>query len=250
MSSRRYTRGFSLVELMVAMVLGLLLTAAAVSLFSTNQRTFQLQQTMGQLQEQGQLAMRFINQDVRRLGLVKDDVAAMVTTPPGVITSGSLPPASSNNDSNGNDRLTFSYHGAVDCEGDSLTPLQDTVVVNTYWVDDDAQLNCAGNLDAGSNGVILLRGVRSFQVLYGVDTEKNGMPGVTQYVTADDLGVVPVVAIKLGVLMEADLASMSNAEQEQTFYILDSEVTVDEGRTMRRQFQSIVAVRNYSWEDI
>ena len=95
MSSRRYTRGFSLVELMVAMVLGLLLTAAAVSLFSTNQRTFQLQQTMGQLQEQGQLAMRFINQDVRRLGLVKDDVAAIATTPPGGITSGSLPPAAS-----------------------------------------------------------------------------------------------------------------------------------------------------------
>ena len=250
MSARRVIRGFSLVELMVAMVLGLLLTAAAVCLFSTNQRTFQLQQTMGQLQEQGQLAMRFINQDVRKIGLVREDVGALVL--PGIITTGASPAPSSNNDENGNDRLTFSFHGAVDCEGESLMPLQNTVVVNTYWVDDDGQLNCEGNLSVGSNGVTLLRGVRSFQVLYGIDTEHDGIASVSQYITADelDLDQDPVLAIKLGVLMEADLPSMSNAEQEQTFYILDSEVVVDEGRTMRRQFHSTVAIRNYSWEEI
>jgi len=248
MTTRRPMRGFSLVELMVAMVLGLLLTAAAVSLFSTNQRTFQLQQTMGQLQEQGQLAMRFINQDVRKIGLVKESVSATVL--PGVITTGASPAPSSNSDGSGNDRLTFSYHGAVDCEGDSLLPLQETIVINTYWVDDENQLNCAGNLNAGNSGVTLLRGVRSFQVLYGIDTERDGKAFVSQYVTADDLDLEPVLAVKIGVLMEADLPSMSNAEQEQTFYILDSEVDVDEGRTMRRQFQSTVAVRNYSWEKI
>lgn len=248
MNTHRYARGFSLVELMVAMVLGLLITAAAVSLFSTNQRTFQLQQAMGQLQEQGQLAMRFINQDVRKTGLTKDSVVATVL--PGVVTTGASPLPSSNNDGNGNDRLTLSYHGAVDCEGDSLTPVQDTVVVNSYWVDDDSQLNCEGSLDSGSNGVILLRGVRSFQVLYGIDGDRDGVAFASQYVTADDLSGEPILAIKLGVLMEADLPSMSSAEQEQKFYILDSEVTVDEGRTMRRQFQSTVAVRNYSWEEI
>ena len=94
--------------------------------------------------------------------------------------------------------------------------------------------------------------MRSFQVLYGIDTEHDGIASVSQYITADelDLDQDPVLAIKLGVLMEADLPSMSNAEQEQTFYILDSEVVVDEGRTMRRQFHSTVAIRNYSWEEI
>lgn len=248
MSPRKHTQGFSLVELMVAMVLGLLLTAAAVSLFSTNQRTFQLQQTMGQLQEQGQLAMRFINQDVRRTGLTKDSVTALVL--PGVVTTGASPLPSSDGGNNGNDRLTLSYHGGVDCEGDSLTPVQDTMVINSYWVDDDNQLNCEGSLDTGTNGVVLLRGVRSFQVLYGVDSDFDGVAFASQYVTADELSDDPVLAIKIGVLMEADLPSMSSAEQEQRFYILDREVTVDEGRTMRRQFQSTIAVRNYAWDEV
>ena len=78
MRMRRYQSGFSLVELMVAMALGLLITGAALSLFSTNQRMFQLQQGESELQEQGYLAMRFIVEDVRMAGFHDISVLSLI----------------------------------------------------------------------------------------------------------------------------------------------------------------------------
>ena len=51
----RKDKGFSLVELMVAMLLGLLITGAALQLFLANQQSFALQQTLSRVQENGQL---------------------------------------------------------------------------------------------------------------------------------------------------------------------------------------------------
>ena len=66
--------GFSLVELMVALVLGLIVSAAAIQLFTTNQKTFVLQQTASQLQQDSQQIMRFLVRDLRKTGLVWDSV--------------------------------------------------------------------------------------------------------------------------------------------------------------------------------
>lgn len=252
-------RGFSLVELMVAMVLGLLITGAAVSLFSTNQRTFQLQQAKSQLQEQGQLAMRFIVDDVRMAGFRDQSVAS---DEPAILASavaGLTLPIAADNDSNGNDRLTLSRHARRDCEGNPAPgagiepedmPYLD--VVNTYWVDNDGDLKCQGNQAASATGgVALLSGVASFQVLYGIDTNPgDGIAFAGRYVTADQIGTDDVVlAVKLSVLLKAD-ASTLGAGDEQDYYLLDEDVTVDTDRALFRQFSATVALRNYSWEKI
>lgn len=239
--------GFSLVELMVAMVLGLLITAAAISLFSTNQRTFALQQAMSEAQEQGQLAMRFIAQDLQFAGYMDDEVSA--TDFPGIHTTTFLGMSASADGANGdNDRLTISHHGRRDCTGTSLTPTAMTEVVNTYWVDDDGNLKCQGNLS--TDDVILLQDVRSFQVLYGIDQTIDAMAFASQYVKPGDIGANEVVAVKVAVLLEKPLPSMEGSEEEQTFYLLDHEETVKDGRSLRRQFQSTVAIRNYRWDNV
>ena len=71
--------GFSLVELMVAMVLGLIITAAATQLFIANQQSFVLQQTLARVQEDGQLFVRFLVGDLRRAGLEGDTVVSTRT---------------------------------------------------------------------------------------------------------------------------------------------------------------------------
>ncbi|MBL7252276.1 PilW family protein [Alloalcanivorax sp. C16-2] len=247
MRTSNHMAGFSLVELMVAMLLGLLITAAAVSLFSTNQRTFALQQAMSESQEQGQLALRFIAQDLQLTGYMDDQVAA--TDFPGVhlATFLGMPP-SSDGGNEGNDRLTISHHGLTDCTGTGLTPAAMTEVVNTYWVDDDGNLKCRGNLS--SDDVILLQDVRGFQVLYGVDQLVDAVPFAARYVTADNVAGDQVVAVKVALLLEKPLPSMEGAQEEQTFYLLDHEETVNEGRSLRRQFQSTVAIRNYRWDEV
>ena len=69
-------QGFSLVELMVSMVLGLLITGAALQLLLANQQSFALQQTLSRVQENGQLFVRFLVTDLRRAGLEMANVAS------------------------------------------------------------------------------------------------------------------------------------------------------------------------------
>ena len=157
-------------------------------------------------------------------------------------------PASADSANGSNDRLTISHHGRADCTGSTLTPSSMTEVVNTYWVDDDGNLKCRGNLS--TDDVILLKDVRSFQVLYGIDQTVDTVAFASRYVKAGDVGGHPVVAIKIALLLEKPLPSMEGTEQEQTFYLLDHQETVSEGRSLRRQFQSTVAIRNYRWGEV
>ena len=60
--------GFSIVELMVSLVLGSMLTLAAVQLFGVNQRTFVTQQSLTRVLDDGQLALRFLSDDIRKAG--------------------------------------------------------------------------------------------------------------------------------------------------------------------------------------
>lgn len=74
-------RGFTLVELMVAIVLGLLITAAAIQLFITGQLSFNTQKGMADLQESGNFGLRYITSDIRKtnygnVNLVNDRLAS------------------------------------------------------------------------------------------------------------------------------------------------------------------------------
>ena len=59
-------QGFTVVELMVAIVLGLLITAAAIQLFLTGQLSFSTQKGMADLQESGNFGLRYITSDIRK----------------------------------------------------------------------------------------------------------------------------------------------------------------------------------------
>lgn len=58
--------GFSLVELMISLVLGLLVTAAAVAIFLSNQRTFRATESLARIQEDGRVAFELMARDLRQ----------------------------------------------------------------------------------------------------------------------------------------------------------------------------------------
>lgn len=60
--------GFSLIEIMIALTLGLLLSVGILSLFNGTSRTNKLQNGLAQLQENGRFAVMRIEQDMRMLG--------------------------------------------------------------------------------------------------------------------------------------------------------------------------------------
>jgi type IV pilus assembly protein PilW len=60
--------GFSLIELMVALALGLLLSVGIVTLFGATSKTNKVQDSLARLQENGRYAITRINADLRMLG--------------------------------------------------------------------------------------------------------------------------------------------------------------------------------------
>lgn len=61
-------RGFSLVELMVALTIGLIILAAVSTLFVSSKQTYTTQDRLARLQENARFAMHFILKDLRKAG--------------------------------------------------------------------------------------------------------------------------------------------------------------------------------------
>ncbi len=64
----RRQRGMSLVELMIAVVLGLFLTWGAIQAFLSGKQAYSLQQSLSRIQENGRMAQEFIGFDIRNAG--------------------------------------------------------------------------------------------------------------------------------------------------------------------------------------
>jgi len=92
MPSTRYTKqiGFSLVELMVAMVLGLFLTGVVVSIFFSNTRTYATINVASLMQENGRFAVNEVASSLRRAGYLggNNDVTTVSGGSAGSVTPG------------------------------------------------------------------------------------------------------------------------------------------------------------------
>ena len=68
LSGRARVGGFSLVELMTAMLLSLLLIAAAVSVLVSNKRTYSSTEGLGRIQDNARIAFELMSRDIREAG--------------------------------------------------------------------------------------------------------------------------------------------------------------------------------------
>lgn len=66
--STKSQRGLTLIELMIAIVLGLFLTAGLIQLFVNSNQSYRVQENLSRLQENGRFAMEFMSRDLRSAG--------------------------------------------------------------------------------------------------------------------------------------------------------------------------------------
>jgi len=64
----RGCKGFSLVEMMVALVITLILLSGIAQIFLSSKKSFTIQNSLGRMQENGRYAMEILTQDLRRAG--------------------------------------------------------------------------------------------------------------------------------------------------------------------------------------
>lgn len=61
-------RGLSMIELMVALVLGLLVVLAVLQIFLSATKTYKMTEEMGRIQENGRFAIEYLKRDIRQAG--------------------------------------------------------------------------------------------------------------------------------------------------------------------------------------
>lgn len=66
--SRGLTAGFTLIELMIALLLGLLVMAAAIGIFLSNRQAYSATENLGRVQENVRFAFELMAHDIRRAG--------------------------------------------------------------------------------------------------------------------------------------------------------------------------------------
>ncbi|MFV5347172.1 PilW family protein [Acinetobacter soli] len=173
--------GFTLVELMVAITLGLLVTAAAIQLYITSITSYNLQKAMSNIQDSASFGVNYILDDVRKANLsasfayindqqanagllltasnVSDQESGkyLLTLAETALTKSAV--GESNVDQK-SDQLTIRYQATqrdYDCTGKTLAA--GTYVAQRYFVGSDKALRCVsdqyqqtGNIITGTDG--------------------------------------------------------------------------------------------------
>lgn len=246
-----FRNGFSIVELMVALLLGSLVAIAATQLFLVNRQTSNLQQGIASVQDQGRFAMDYISRDLMQAG---HDPAGAVQP---FIFTGDTDEISK--DGTKYDPIAFQVRNGFDCLGNtSYSGLK------IYSVTDKG-LRCSYTSSSGRqvSGTII-DGVEAFQVQYGIDYDKFGEAGYGQAdVYTDATGASSlisgaskkrIVSARIALLLSsagvvstdtAALPASSIDVLDKTFEegAGDSNVNLRDGR-LYRVFSTTVTIRN------
>ncbi|WP_018717328.1 PilW family protein [Arhodomonas aquaeolei] len=237
-------RGLTLIELMIALVLGLMLSAGAVQLFIANKQSYRLQDALARVQENGRFAMQRLGRDVRMAGYHNPLTAP---TPDAFHTDAT--PSDSNTADGGSgasDRVAvvrmYPDETAADCLG---TKAAGERVVNVYSVS-GGSLVCRGmDPETGSwleSAQPLIDGVDTFQAEYGIDSDDDG--SVDSY---EDAGGVTdwsqVITVRLALLLRTQQDNLRPANAD-TYNVLGETVSPGSDGRLRSIFENTIVLRN------
>ncbi|MFT5644815.1 MAG: type IV pilus assembly protein PilW [Janthinobacterium sp.] len=247
--ARRRQPGFSLAELMIAVALGLLVTLVASALLVSSSAAYLEQGEALQLDDGGRYALEIIGRSIRQAGYVhRDGAAAPVmaeVSDNGYISgldasrvsarSAGITDALSGGASgvmhgviNGSDVLALRYFGAgpgfhgdgsvQNCGGFGVGAASSeqergwSIFYVAEDADGEAELRCKYRGENGWSAGAIVRGVDSFQVLYGIDTDVPPDGLANRYLNATAIDAIDMALPLVG----ADLASRDRDKNSKT----------------------------------
>ena len=161
--------GLSLVELMVALSLGLLLVVTISYVLSGSLQIFRIQGESGRIQESGRFLMDTLGRQISQAGYaaISTDYSDAKLGFAGTPISGEhdLVATRTTERKIGSDYLALSFDADVDCQGNAAAS---GTVQNEFYLNANEELVCASG---GGAPEVLADGVETFQVLYGIDAD-------------------------------------------------------------------------------
>lgn len=218
MSKLAYSKGFSLISLMVAMLIGLFIMAAAGKVYVKSKSSFNARTALSSMTENGHFAL----QDLRRtlimagMGITANEASSpsLRSIPP--LVSGGTEVGSGQN----SDVVAVRYRRGNSCGGyiDNPSPLAPAtlrfLVVNE-------QLMCQKD---GATPQPLVSGIKVMKVLYGVDDTADGYANRYLNATQVEASVPPkwinIVSIRIGLVVDSAEYKQPVEMRETTAYDL------------------------------
>jgi type IV pilus assembly protein PilW len=169
-------RGFTLIELMISIVIGLFLVGGLLTLVQAMKRTNVSQSGLTQLQENERMAMTLITDVIQSSGyfvLPLSNTAATSFPATGAFTAPgqSLVGAGTASAVSITSRyMTSGSDNIINCTGNTSTVGQATFV-NKFSIDSSGNLQCQLTVNGGTPTTIpLIGGLTNMQIYYGVQT--------------------------------------------------------------------------------
>jgi len=265
--TRQY--GLSMVELLVAMALGLLLTVGALQMMLASQQLYDTTDSQSRIQENGRFALDFLSREISKAnyqteeeipanqtfltdpvdcdacnkdtpGLAGDQIAAVFKPR---IAKPTLPAG-------------FDPEDLRDCTGSNNNVGENDIIANVFYVDTDddgiSVLYCRGfNAAEGKedwidDGQPLVDGVESLQILYRVETGA----GVFSYVALDKVADwAAVSAVRVAVLVNNGQPIGSGNLETRTFTLLDADPYSPYDRHERQVYSTTIPLNNVIYGD-
>ena len=278
----RPERGFSIVELMIALLLGLILLGGVIQVFLSSRQTHSANEAMSRMQENGRFALEFIARSARLAGymdptlttgkpmpLVPDDNASVSQFLRSCNSSRSTPQNDCIDvaDPVSGDRVAFMFQPPLDpatdkrydCAGNPLTGTADErnerLIINAYYVVGQA-LKCRtikqSNTDVWpatpGTAQTLVEGVDALQVLYGVDNGGDSRSS-NQYVSADRVSNWNKVrSIRIAVLANS-VETLNPAPAARQYALLDASplnaAALGNDNRARQIFTTTIQLKNF-----
>ncbi len=216
MKEQRAQRGFSLIEMMVSLAIGMVLMVAVAQLFYGNRQTAAAQEQAARMQETARYAIQILQREIRMAGMKRTESTGTFNAANPMITGTNATALAPN----GSDEVTVRFWGSdngagtaadntvVDCIGNSAR-LNERVLDRFHIANNasgEPSLFCQNTNFA--TGVVtdneLVPGVESMQMLVGVDTDLDKSPN--KYLQWNDPSIIldQVVAVRISLLLRSD----------------------------------------------
>ena len=265
--------GLTLVELMVAMLVGLLLMAGILKVFSSNQQTYRVTENLSRVQENGRYAIDILTRSVRKAGHAGNNEnshkVSFLAAPTLLASPG---PANFSTDgiiAGNNNEFSIRYIAGdktniTDCLGNPVSA--GTEVTNRFYLDTaNNELECSSTLGGAQP---LVDNVEDMQILYGLSTDPTLLSGLghnvqvdcylpaeqpvgTTNVTASSvtnctsgLNFRQVVSIRIHLLISTPDDNVTPANQNQSYLYNSSPATLAPDNRLYREFSTSIALRN------
>jgi type IV pilus assembly protein PilW len=269
-------RGFSLIELMVSVTIGLILTMLIGQIFINSRAIFASTDNLGRLQENARYALLMITRELRQTTYKSDPRAPRSTVFTTTTLTGTENGTTGTPASGVPDVITIRFQGAGDGVGNPDGTIQDctgtridagVTVANTFFIRGDPNNNNEPTLfcntqdppvitctPGNANCVALVPGVENMQISYGED--KIGAPPATlspdgsidRFVDASTVAVWDnVLSVRISLLLRTDDRVASTPLPNTTVYTMPAGNSVNAPGTdtrLRRVFTTVVGLRN------